>query len=348
MDRQRRDDHLPVVEPLVRVVGVGKTYVPSPMWLRFLLRSAISEPVVALEDITFEVMPGRICAVVGPNGAGKSTLFRVLTGLTTATTGSATILGLDATKESTTIRRLVGFMPSDDRTLYLRHTCRENLRFHGRLQGMGLRETLARIEEMLEKVGLAHAADRAGFALSAGMRARLQLARALLHRPRVIILDEPTGSVDPVASFELMELIDGLARQEQLSVLLSSHRLEEIEALHDHVILLDRGRMVYNGDLDDLRQISERPRIELTFDTPGQAAAAATLLGSRSGVDTLAVDGGVVSLFTDLGAGQLLSTLNGDLTAVRSVHESKISLRELLAKFYMRRSKQRRSPTEGT
>ena len=149
-----------MVEPLVRVVGVCKVYEPSPMWLRFLLRSAITDPVVALDDVNFEVMPGEICAVVGPNGAGKSTLFRVLTGLTTPTKGSATILGIDVVKESTSIRRMIGFMPSDERTLYLRHTCRENLRFHGRLQGMRLRETLARVDETLEQVGLAHAADR--------------------------------------------------------------------------------------------------------------------------------------------------------------------------------------------
>jgi ABC-2 type transport system ATP-binding protein len=328
-------------EPLVRVVGVGKVYEPSPLWLRFLLRSAISEPVIALDDINLEVMPGRICTVVGPNGAGKSTLFRILTGLTTPTTGSASILGLDATKESTNIRRVVGFMPSDERTLYLRHTCRENLRFHGRLQGMGLRETLERIDEMLEKVGLTHAADTAGFAMSAGMRARLQLARALFHHPKVVILDEPTGSIDPVGSYELMQLIDRLAGQDQLSVLLSSHRLEEIEALHDHVILLDRGKMIFNGDLDDVRRVAERPRIELTFDGPDQASAARTLFGSLSDIDTLSVDGVVVTLVTDIPAGQLLSTLDGGLTSVRSMTESRISLRELLARFYIQEPERR-------
>ncbi len=318
------------------------------MWLRFLLRSAITDPVVALDDVNFEVMPGEICAVVGPNGAGKSTLFRVLTGLTTPTKGSATILGIDVVKESTSIRRMIGFMPSDERTLYLRHTCRENLRFHGRLQGMRLRETLARVDETLEQVGLAHAADRVGFALSAGMRARLQLARALFHRPKVLILDEPTGSVDPVGSYKLVQLIDRLAREEQLSVLLSSHRLDEIEALHDHVILLDAGKLVYNGDLDDLRQISQRPRIELTFESPAEAAAAGTLLSSVSDVDTLTVDGVVVRLFTELGTGRLLSILNGSLSTVRSVQESKISLRELLAQFYLSESERRvRSPRIG-
>jgi ABC-2 type transport system ATP-binding protein len=328
-------------EPLVRVVGVSKVYEPSPLWLRFLLRSAITEPVVALDDISFEVMPGQICAVVGPNGAGKSTLFRVLTGLTTPTTGSATISGLDATKESTELRRIIGFMPSDDRTLYLRHTCRENLRFHGRLQGLGRRETLARIDETLDQVGLAYAADRFGFALSAGMRARLQLARALFHKPKVIILDEPTGAVDPVASYELLQLIDRLATQERLSVLLSSHRLEEIEVLHDHALLLDKGKLIYNGDLDHLCRVSGRPHIHLTFTDPADAARAATLLGSLAEVESLDINDEVVSLFTDRDLGQLLSVLDGTLGSIRSVQESRISMRELLTELYHQGSESR-------
>src|SRR5262245_45271615 len=111
----------PVGEPPVPVVDIRnltKIYEPSPAWLSFLLRSAIREPVVALDDVTFSVAPGQICAVVGPNGAGKSTLFRVLTGLTTATSGTAQIAGFDCTDESVEVRRLIGFMPPDDRTLF--------------------------------------------------------------------------------------------------------------------------------------------------------------------------------------------------------------------------------------
>src|SRR5688572_5631524 len=112
--------------PLVEVRGVGKTYLPSPPMMRVLLRSAIREPVVALNDVTFEVQAGKICAIVGPNGAGKSTLFRVLTGLTTPTTGSAAVCGFDVTTQSFNVRRTIGFHAADERMLLGRHSVREN------------------------------------------------------------------------------------------------------------------------------------------------------------------------------------------------------------------------------
>ena len=125
------------MEPIVKVNGVSKTYYPSPAWLKLMLRSSIKEPVHALKNVSLEVAGGQIVAVVGPNGAGKSTLFRVLTGLTTPTSGSASILGYDVATQSAAVRRHLGFMPPEERTLWMRHSCAENLIFHGRLQGMG-------------------------------------------------------------------------------------------------------------------------------------------------------------------------------------------------------------------
>ncbi len=127
---------VPVGEILVSVEDVSKVYIPSPTWLRVLIRSSSKEAVTALDRVNLKVGAGEICAVVGPNGAGKSTLFRILTGLTTPSRGRALVGGLDATRQSSRVRRIVGFMPADDRSLYLRNTCVENLRFHGRLQGM--------------------------------------------------------------------------------------------------------------------------------------------------------------------------------------------------------------------
>src|SRR5438552_16264465 len=129
-------------------------------------------------------------------------------------------------------------MAGADRTLWLRQTCEQNLEFRGRLQGLHGDALRVRIKDALDAVGLSDVADRVGFALSSGMRARLQLACALLHEPPVLILDEPTGTVDPVGSFELLEMIRRVTTERRLAVLFSTHRVDEIEALGEKAILL--------------------------------------------------------------------------------------------------------------
>jgi ABC-2 type transport system ATP-binding protein len=298
--------------------------------MRLLLRSSIQEPVVALDDVSLEVAAGRICAIVGPNGAGKSTLFRILTGLTTPTSGFATVCGLDVTHRSFEVRKLVGFAPPDDQSLLSRNTCRENLFFHGQLRGIPKKDLRRRVEELLELVGLGPARNRVAVALSSGMRARLQLARALLHRPKVLILDEPTSSVDPIAAFELLGIIKDAAAEQGSAALISSHRLDEIEALNDDVVLLDQGKVVYRGDLDSLRGIWEEPHLEIQFDSPEACGQAALVLDRLSGVEVVAVDSIGLTLRTSLGVGKLFALSNGELSGIRSIRESRMPLRELL------------------
>jgi ABC-2 type transport system ATP-binding protein len=322
-----------VGEPLVEIHDLTKTYEPSPLWLRFLLRSAIDQPVHALNGVTLSVHPGEVCAIVGPNGAGKSTLFRILTGLTTPTTGSAAVLGRDVQTESRRVRRQVGFMPADDRSLFLRHTCWQNLAFHGHLQGVPKSELPGRISDVLEMVGLGHAATRAGFALSSGMRARLQLARALLHRPKVLILDEPTGTVDPIGAHQLLNLIEELTHELGLAVLLSSHRLEEIDALRDNVAFLDRGHLVHWGDLATLRRLWEQPRLLIRFKTDAGAADAADRLSCKRGMEVERAEDNALMVTTGASAGEVLSALGSRLDELVFVEEDKMPLRELLSKL---------------
>lgn len=316
---------------LVDIRSLSKVYAPSPFWLRTLVRSSIDARVVALQDVSFQVRRGEICAVIGPNGAGKSTLFRLLTGLTSPTSGSASVLGFDVTQQSVAVRRVVGFMPADDRSLWLRHTCRENLVFHARLQGIAEADIGDRVEEMLESVGLGQAAHRVGFALSSGMRARLQLARALLHHPSVLILDEPTGSVDPVGSYELLELIKAITLERGLAVLISSHRVEEIEALHHNVVMLDKGQLVHWGDLDSLRYLWEQPHLEIGFDEDESARKAADFLEGLEDVEVLSVEPPTVILSSGIPVGELFGLLDGRIRNITSVTTTRISLREILA-----------------
>jgi ABC-2 type transport system ATP-binding protein len=224
-------------------------------------------------------------------------------------------------------------MPADDRSLWLRNTCVENLVFHGRLQGMHDADLRKRIREMLEIVGLAQARNRVGFALSSGMRARLQLARALLHRPRVLILDEPTGNVDPVAAFELIRLIKETTVRDQLSVLISSHRLDEVEELHDAVLLLDKGSMIYHGSLDLMRQRWERPQIVIKFASETEATAAAGLIDKRLGNGSAEKSGPEIRLSTEVGTGEVIAMLDGQTHGIRSIDTSRLPLHQLMSEI---------------
>jgi ABC-2 type transport system ATP-binding protein len=312
---------------------VSKTYVPSPPWMRVLLRSNIKQPIEALQGVSLRVHPGEICAIVGPNGAGKSTLFRVLTGLTTPTTGEAFVHGYDVTRQSFQVRQVIGFHAADERLLLLRHSCVENLMFHGRLQGIPEQALKKRTREVLHLVGLERAAQRLALALSSGMKARLQLARALLHHPKVLILDEPTGSLDPVAAYDFLNLIKTATTERGIATLLSSHRLEEIEALPEHVLLLDSGRVVFDGHLDALRDLWEKPRRRLQFATLEAAQSAGEFLSSFPGVTVVSSEEETITLQTDLTVGQLFMAADGHLDGVVSMEETRIPLRDLLAQM---------------
>jgi ABC-2 type transport system ATP-binding protein len=313
---------------VVDIVDVSKVYEPSPLWMKAMLRSALKEPVQALDSVTFSVRRGEVCAIVGPNGAGKSTLFRVLTGLTTPTTGRATILGRDCTTDSRKVRRNLGFMPADERSLFLRQTCAQNLDFHGRLQGVSAAERRTLIDETLELVGLAHARDRSGFALSTGMRARLQLARALLHRPQVLILDEPTGTVDPIGAHQLLNQVQKVSTELRIAVLLSSHRLEEIDALGDNVAFLDRGQLVHWGT----------PRVVIRLSDTHTADVVARKLEGE-GLDVERSTPTTVLVSTDMGIGAVLGLLGDEVHSVVSVEAHQMPLRDLLAKLVQLRDR---------
>ncbi|MGH9291689.1 MAG: ABC transporter ATP-binding protein [Acidimicrobiales bacterium] len=316
----------------VEVQDLTKIYYPSPRWMKVLLRSAISEPVLALDRVSLTVKAGESCAIVGVNGAGKSTLFRVITGLTTPTSGSIRVCGFDVERAPKSVRAQVGFVPAGDQTLYLRLSCRDNLIFHGQLAGLAGHLLRRRIKQVLELVSLSDVADRVGFALSAGMRARLQLARALMHRPRVLILDEPTASVDPVGAYELLQDIEEVASNDGVAVLISSHRLEEIEALRNRVLLMDAGRILYDGPLDDLPRPEERT---ITFRFIGAVdSARARLHLSRLSdvdlVDDVALPPNELTARSDLPVGQLIARLDGVLDGLTGVEESRQPLREVI------------------
>lgn len=328
-------DRQPLREELVVVEQLTKRYEPTPRWMRPFVRTHIRQPVQALDGLDLVVRAGEICAIVGPNGAGKTTLFRILVGLTTPTSGHATVVGLDVERQSEPVRQVTGWMPAEDRSLLMRASSKENLHLHGRLQGMTTGELTRRIPEVLDVVGLSAQRDSIVASMSAGMKARLRLARALLPGPRVLLLDEPTGAIDPIAAHSLLELISELAKQEGLAILLSSHRLEEIEALQSYALLLDHGRVKYSGDLEQLRTRWEEPELTMTFDEPSAASHAAARLLTR-GYDATVEDLVVrCHLAGRAELGEVLDAIGVEgRRAIRRMEEIPMPLRDLIARVY--------------
>ena len=314
-------------EPAVSVRSVSKTYQPSPRWMRLLLKTAITEPVVALHDVSFDLLPGQACVVVGPNGAGKSTLFRVLTGLTTPSSGEAEILG-HSIDEGRLVRSLIGYMPAEDRNLMLRHTCAQNLDFRGKLQGIPRSELGGRVDDVLDRVGLLHARDRAATSLSTGMKARLQLAAAILHEPKVLILDEPTSAVDPVGAHELLTLIEDLTLSRGLAVVISSHRLEEIDALGERVIFLDEGSVLHDGSLGQLRRIWDQPRFRFEFVDGVDVCGLGARLAFEPGLE-IDVVGSTLDIATDRPIGAVMALLGSAVDGIESVDRVIMPIRDL-------------------
>lgn len=236
---------------MLKVEQVGKVYRPAGPVLRMVARTAQSEPVRALAGIDFEVAPGEVLGVVGPNGAGKSTLIRLCTDLLTPTEGRVLLWGHDVRRAPPELRARIGVVLADERALYWRLTGRQNLRFFGVMAGLTRAEADGRAEELMGELDLAER-DRRVFGYSSGMRVRLSVARALMARPDLLILDEPTRSLDPVASDHLLKRLADLAAT-GCAVVLATHRLEEVAEVCDHALVLDDGRQRAHLRVDDLR-----------------------------------------------------------------------------------------------
>jgi ABC-2 type transport system ATP-binding protein len=208
--------------------------------------------VQALDGVSFSVRDGEVFAVLGPNGAGKSTTVRVLVTLTSADTGTAAVVGHDVRRGQNDVRRVIGYVPQDSGVDQF-GTGRENLMLQGRVQGMAGRDLRTRVEQLLELVGIADAADRIVKGYSGGMRRRLDIALGLVHRPRVLFLDEPTTGLDPEARVAMWDEVSRLARAESLTILLTTHYLEEADQLADRLAIVSRGKIVVEGTPAELK-----------------------------------------------------------------------------------------------
>ncbi|MEU5783353.1 ABC transporter ATP-binding protein [Micromonospora lupini] len=204
---------------------------------------AKSRPRVALDGVNLRLAEGEAHGLLGPNGAGKTTLVKILATILLPTAGSVKVLGHDVRQDPVAVRRQIGLVLGGERGLYFRLTARENLGFWAALHGMTGRAARKRCDELLDRFGLLDRADAAVETYSRGMKQRLHLARGLLGNPQVLILDEPTIGMDPVATRDFREQLRGL-HAEGRTILLTTHDMVEAETLCDRVSLIDRGRIL--------------------------------------------------------------------------------------------------------
>jgi lipooligosaccharide transport system ATP-binding protein len=205
---------------------------------------------VAVDGITFEVHPGETFGLLGPNGAGKSSTMKMISTVSPVTSGELTVLGMDPARDGRRIRSRLGVVPQED-NLDLELTVRENLVIYGRYFGLSWSECRARADELLDFARLRERADAKVDPLSGGMKRRLTIARSLVNRPELVLLDEPTTGLDPQARHLLWERLYRL-REEGVTQLLTTHYMDEAEQLCDRLVVIDEGRIVAEGSPTEL------------------------------------------------------------------------------------------------
>jgi ABC-2 type transport system ATP-binding protein len=282
----------------------------------------------AVRGVSLAVPAGTVFGLLGPNGAGKSTTVKMLTTLTTPTSGTAVVAGHDVTRRPDAVRRAIGCV-FQKHAVDLEATGRENLLLQGHLYGLRGAALRSRTAELLDRFGLADAAGRLVRTWSGGMQRKLDVAMGLVHRPSVLFLDEPTTGLDPEARAELWAQIGGLARAEGLTVLLTTHYLEEADKLADRLVIIDRGRVVAEGTAEQLK--SELRGDTLVVELAAAPAAAPVLDGVRD----VTLEGRTLRARVDDGARAVPAVLAG-LEAAGLVVASVTVARPSLDDVYLR------------
>ena len=220
-------------------------------------------PVRAVDGVSFEARDGQITGLLGPNGAGKTTTLRMLYTLMRPERGRVTVDGADVLKDAARVRRALGVLP-DARGVYKRLTARENIAYFGRLHGLEAGVIAQRTERLVQALGMEDFIDRQAEGFSQGQRTKTAIARALVHDPKNVILDEPTNGLDVMTTRSLREFLKTLKSQGRC-VILSSHIMQEVGLLCDHIVIIAKGKVTAQGSADELRRISGEDNLEDAF-----------------------------------------------------------------------------------
>jgi len=254
--------------PAVQIENISKFF---PVPLR-------RQRVQAVKNLSLVVEPGQVYGLLGPNGCGKSTTLKILLGLVTPNSGRALVFGKDSREYRS--RRDVGFLPENP-YFHKFLTAAELLSFHGKICGLSGKKLTARIDELIDLVGLRDARDRRVGGFSKGMLQRIGLAQALVHDPGLVVLDEPTAGVDPAGSHQIRDLILDLKKRGK-TILLTSHLLEQVQEICDRVGIMSRGEMIREGALEDLVRVKNQTEFVIENSTPELAAQIQNLVAASS------------------------------------------------------------------
>jgi ABC-2 type transport system ATP-binding protein len=296
-----------VVEAAVRLEDVRQVFHTSTGFWRRAKRD-----VTALDGVSFSAEAGQLLGLLGPNGAGKTTSVKILTTLLIPTGGSASVLGVDVVQGAQALRRRIGFVLGGERGLYYRLTGRENLRYFGELYYVDPGRLNGRVDELLALVNLTDRADERVMTYSRGMKQRLHIARALIHQPEILFLDEPTQGLDPVAARELRRLVKSLQAR-GVTILLTTHNMLEADELCDNIVVINHGRVVAEGTPASLKRgVDDVSVVELEVN--GATPAEVTTLTALAEVDSVVLEerqaGQLLRVQTRIGARAVPALVN--------------------------------------
>jgi ABC-2 type transport system ATP-binding protein len=291
--------------------------------------------VQALDGLSISVEPGTVFGLLGPNGAGKSTTVKILTTLSAADGGEARVAGHDVRSEQDAVRRAIGVV-SQRSTVDREATARENVRLQGQVYGMRGKELEARIDQLLDRLALSDAGNRIARTLSGGMERRLNIAMALVHRPRVLFLDEPTTGLDPEVRAEMWEEISALASEQGMTILLTTHYLEEADRLASRLAIVDRGKLVAEGSPEELKRELRGDAIRIELGSDGADGDVVGALAGVGDVRDVIVEGRVLHARADDGGRAVpavLQALDARGVAAASVTVARPSLDDVYLRY---------------
>ena len=289
----------------------------------------------ALDGLSFSVPEGGVFGLLGPNGAGKSTTVKILTTLSRADSGDARVAGLDVLGQANDVRRLIGVVAQKS-GLDPEATGRENARLQGQIYGLHGRELEERIDLLLAQFGLADAGDRLVRGYSGGMQRRLDIALALVHQPRVLFMDEPTTGLDPEVRADMWQEISRLAREEGLTVLLTTHYMEEADVLASRLVILDRGRIVAEGTPDELKGELRGDAVHVELGESETNGRVERALDQVPGISEASVDGRLLHARAENGARAVpavLQALESNGIPVAAVTVARPSLEDVYLRY---------------
>ena len=293
----------------------------------------------ALDGLWLEVEEATIFGLLGPNGAGKSTTVKILTTLSRPDEGEANVAGIDVLRDPGEVRRRIGVVGQRG-GLDPQATGRENLVLQGEIHRLPRRELRTRADELLDRFGLSDAADRIARTYSGGMQRRLDIALGLIHRPEVLFLDEPTTGLDPEVRAAMWDEISRLAAEDGLTILLTTHYLEEADRLASRLAIVDRGRVVAAGTPEQLKSELRGDAIELELATPATNGKVPAALAAVDGVHDVVVEGTALRARADSGPARVpavLAALDSAGVEVAAVSVARPSLDDVYLRHAGRR-----------